>query len=135
MNPRKTARLSQWLVLLGQAVGLLIVDHLQPVLDPPKEPVVGGQGVGHRAVGAPGLGQHGQRVDGARGAEPRVASAEDQLLGLGEELDLADAAASELEIVPVDRDHLMPAGIMNPPLYAVNVLDRREVQGPPPYER
>ena len=37
-------------------------------------------------------------------AQFRIAAAEDQLLGLGEELDLANAAPAQLDVVPLDRD-------------------------------
>ena len=118
----------QRLVLFRKAVSLLVVDHLQPVLDAPQEPVVGGQGVGHRPIRPTGLGQHRQSVDGSCGAEAWIAAAEDELLRLSEELDLANAAAPEFQIVPVDGNDIVTAGIMNPPLYAVNILNRREIQ-------
>src|SRR3546814_21002056 len=49
--------------------------------------------------------QRGQRLDGARRAQGRLAAAPDELLGLGEKLDLADAAAPERYVMAVDGDH------------------------------
>jgi hypothetical protein len=43
-----------------------------------------------------------------RAGAARVAAAPDELLGLGEELDLADAAAAELDVVAGDRDRRVP---------------------------
>ena len=45
-----------------------------------------------------------ERIKRARAAQVRLAAAQDQLLGLDEEFDLADAATSELDIVALDRD-------------------------------
>ena len=57
------------------------------------------------------------------GSRNRIAAAEDQLLRLGEEFDLADAAPSELDIVTGDRDARMPAMAVDLALDGVDVLD------------
>ena len=57
-----------------------------------------------------------------------MAAAGDQLLGLHEELDLADAAAPELDVVARDRDLAVALMGMDPPLHGVDVGDRREVE-------
>ena len=89
---------------LGQRVGLLVLDHLQAVLEGAQEAIgvlqIGGRVVGDEAARA----QRFQRGQGAALAQRRHAAAEDQLLGLGEELDLADAAAPELDVVAGHRD-------------------------------
>ena len=83
----------------GQAVGLAVVDHLQPVLDraqqaiglaqaPPRPP----------APIRPALRQRRKRVERRRRAQLGLAAAMDELVDLGEELDLADAAAAALEV-------------------------------------
>ncbi len=64
---------------------------------------------------------------------PRVRSsglpaAHDELLGLGEELDVADAAAAELDVVALDRDGAMALMRVHPPLHGVDVGDRGEVE-------
>ena len=52
-------------------------------------------------------------------------AAGDQLLGLREELDLADAAAAELDIVALDRDLAVAAIGVDLPLHLVDVGDGR----------
>jgi hypothetical protein len=83
-------------------MGLLVAQHLQPVLDRTEKPV----GIRERRCRS--------RVDPAcpcesgqgLGCRPRaqrlVASASNELLGLSEEFDLADATASKFHIVPGD---------------------------------
>ena len=57
-----------------------------------------------------------------------MAAADDELLGLDEELDLADAAAAELDVVALDRDLVVaPIGV-DLPLHRVDVGDRGEVE-------
>ena len=63
-----------------------------------------------------------------RRPELGVAAAGDELLGLGEELDIADAAAAELDVVPLDRDGAVALIGMHPPLHGVDVGDGREVE-------
>ena len=60
--------------------------------------------VAARGVDAAGGGERAQRLAGRADAQRAHAAAPDQLLRLGEELDLADAAAADLDVVPVDRD-------------------------------
>ena len=60
--------------------------------------------------------------------------AQDQLLGLGEEFDLADAAAPQLDVVARDRDFAMADMGMDLPLDRMDVLDGREVEIAPPDE-
>jgi len=82
----------------GQTMRLLVVDHLQAMLDAAQEIVGAGQlrlDAGADPAVAPQLTQHRQR---ARAAQIRPLAAKDQLLRLHEELDLADAAAAELHI-------------------------------------
>ena len=57
-----------------------------------------------------------------------MAAAGDELLGLHEELDLADAAAAELDVVALDRDLAMAAIGVDLPLHAVDVGDGGEVE-------
>ena len=55
-------------------------------------------------------------------------AAGDQLLGLREELDLADAAAADLDVVAFDRDLALAAIGLHLPLHVVNVGKRSEIQ-------
>ena len=114
--------------IVGQRVGLLVVDHLQPVLDPAQEPV-GSSDVG-RDLGADlaGAGQRRQRRNGAVRPHRRDAPAPDQLLRLDEELDLADAAAAELDVVAAQRDAAAAAMRVDLPLDRMDVLDGGEVE-------
>ncbi len=84
--------------LTGQRVGLQLVEQLQPVLDGAqmhervreRAPELG------RQVAA--LGQAEQGLERVPLAQPRVVAAVEQLQGLHDELDLADAAAPELDV-------------------------------------
>ena len=118
-----------------QALRLLVGDHLQPVLDRAEEEIGRGQ-VLHR------LGRRPSPRRGARSACRACASrasgpppAEDELLRLDEELDLADAAAAELDVVPRHDDLLVPAHRVDLALHRVDVGDRRVVEIFAPDER
>ncbi len=73
-------------------MSLLVIDHLDTVLEIAQRAICGGKlgGAGPREVAA--RRQVGERVQRAAAAQLRMAAAENQLLGLHEELDLADAA-------------------------------------------
>ena len=58
----------------------------------------------------------------------RMPAAGDQLLGLREELDLADAAAADLDVVALDRDLALAAKGLHLPLHVVDVGQRGEIQ-------
>src|SRR4051794_11851231 len=58
-----------------------------------------------------------------------------QLLGLDEELDFANAAAAELDVVSLDRDLIMAAVGMDLPLHRMNVCNRGKVEIFAPDER
>ncbi len=83
---------------------LRVVDHLQPVLDAAQEAVVVDQLRGCRRIDAAGRGEAAQRLAGRPDPQLAQPAAPDQLLGLGEELDFADAAAADLDVVALDRD-------------------------------
>ena len=57
-----------------------------------------------------------------------MAARGDKLLGLREELDIADAATPELDIVACDRDLAVALMGMHAPLHGVDVGDGREVE-------
>ncbi len=121
-------------VVLGKAMGLLVGDHLRPVLQPAQAGVgarhLRGRVGRHVPVGRQG----GEGVQGARRAQVAVASAQDQLLGLDIELDLADAAAPQLQ-VGAARGHRF-AGLvgMDLALDRMDVGDGSEVEVAPPDE-
>ncbi len=64
-----------------------------------------------------------------------MAAAGNQLLGLHEELDLADAAAAELDVVALDRDLAMALVDVDLPLHRVHVAERDEIEIFSPDER
>ena len=102
---------------------LLIAHHLQPVLDPPQEVIGLGQDVGVGARDEAAFGEPAERLDCAARPKLRTPAAHDELLGLGEELDVADAAAAELDVVPLHRDGAMPLMRVHPPFHGVDVGD------------
>ena len=75
-----------------------------------------------------------QRLAGAAEPQRGIAAAEDELLGLGEELDLADAAAAELHVVARHLDRAAAAMGVDLALDRMDVVDRGEVEMPPPDE-
>src|SRR6266550_7089156 len=88
----------------GQAMDLRVIDHLQPVLDPPQKPVILGQPCGRRRIDAAGCGQPPQGGAGRPNAQFRDPATPDQLLRLREKFDFPDAAAAGLDVVTLDRD-------------------------------
>ncbi len=64
----------------------------------------------------------------ARATQLGIAAAQDQLLGLGEELDLANAAATELDVVAGNRDGAMAGMGMDLALDRMDVLDRGVIE-------
>ena len=111
---------------------LLVIDHLQAVLDPAQKAVIVDQGASGRRVDAAASGQPAQCLAGR--ADPQLGQppAPDQLLGLGEEFDLADAATADLDVVAFDRDPAAAAMGVDLALDRMDVLDRREIEVPAP---
>ena len=69
-----------------------------------------------------------EHVERARAAHPRPAAAENELLRLDEELDLADAAAAELDVVARHDHPLVAAHGVDLALHRVDVGDRGVVE-------
>ena len=133
-KPEKAGEPLKLLALIGQRMGLLVGHHLQPVLDLAQEAVRLSQ-VARRLAGDPAaLGEVLQRDQRLPAAQLRVPAARDQLLGLHEEFDLADAAAPELDVVPFDRDLVMPLVGCHLALHRVDVRDRAVVEILAPHE-
>src|SRR5689334_10392410 len=84
--------------------------------------------IGDLTLGAAERDQAFQRIQSGAGAKIRIAAAPDQLLGLGEELDLANAAAADLDVVPGDRDIAEAFHRMDLALDRMDVLDGVEVE-------
>ena len=118
--------------LSGQGVGLLVIDHLEAVFDRPVEPVCIDQRPGIFSSNLPGGSQSRQRVD-CRGRPQRgVPPAMNELVDLGKEFALANAAATAFQVeAGAER---LPPGIMvpDPAGHATNLTDRTEIQPPTP---
>jgi hypothetical protein len=114
--------------IVRQRMGLLVRNHLQPMLDPPQELIGRGQFVA-RLEGDPVVRcQHIEGFQRRPHAQFGMPAAGDQLLGLREKLDLADAAAADLDIVALDRDLALPAKRLHLPLHVMDVGKCREIQ-------
>ena len=118
----------QRLSLEGKALRLLVGDHLQPMLDT-AQIRIGGSEIVDRFPADPFVrAEDLQHVEGARAAHLRTAAAKNELLRLDEKLDLADAAASKLDIVAGHDDLLVAAHGVDLALHRVDVGDRRIVE-------
>ena len=82
-----------------QHMGLRIAQHLDAVLQHAQEPVGIGQRVARCGIDMPGLHQRPQGRQQPAFAQRRLAPAADQLEGLRQEFDLADAARAALDVV------------------------------------
>src|SRR6476646_6434447 len=124
----KCRRPAQLVLLVRQNMGLLVADHLQPVLDPAQEKVSFDEILSGLRLDPAASRQRVQSFDGAAQAELRMTAAGNELLGLGEELDIADATAPELDVVAGDGNGAVALMGVHPPLHGVDVGDRREVE-------
>ena len=116
-------------------MSLLVGDHLEAMLDPPQEPVGLDQLVRDLRLQPARPDQSAQRIAGRRHADVRDPAAQDQLLGLDEKLDLADAAAPDLDVVARHPDRAVAAVGVDLALDRVDVTDRRVIQETAPEER
>ena len=114
--------------VFGQGMGLLVRDHLQPVLDPSQKDVGRGELVAGLKSDPVARGQHAERFQRRPHPQFRMPAAGDQLLGLREKLDLADTAAPDLDVVALDRDLALAAKGLHLPLHVVNIGESREIQ-------
>ena len=131
----KTRKAFEPRAIARQRVGLLVGDHLQPVLDRAQKPVSSCELVARRRVDPVAGGQRVERRQCFAQPQLRVSPASDELLGLHKKFDLADAAAADLDIVSFDRDLAMAAEGMDLLLHGVDVGHRSEVEIFAPDER
>jgi hypothetical protein len=97
--PRLGGDPGQVAVVLGQDVRLLVVEVLDPVLDPAQQRVRGGEPLGAGALHQAAGGELVERLQRRAGADlGELAAAHDEQQ-LDDELDLADAAARQLDVV------------------------------------
>ncbi len=97
-SPSSRATLSSASALCGKLVGLVIVDHLQPVFDRPQPVVAVAQRLRVVSRDDPLGCQCIERRARAAHPQRRLAPAVDQLVRLGEEFDLANPAAPALDV-------------------------------------
>ena len=108
----------------GQRMRLLVVDHLQAVLDAAQEAIrLGELRARSRRRSMPRATSPCSARQRAAHPQIRLPSARDKLLRLHEKFDLADAAAPELQIVPLDGDLGMALMRVDLALHGVNVGD------------
>ena len=132
MQPRHAVKFG---CILGQAVRLPVIDHLQPVLDGAQQFV--GRGQDLRIIGTYPLTRR-QRCQGRSGvghAQAGIAAAVDQLMRLREKFAFANAASSALQIIAGAK--LLPLMIMVAylPAHVANIGNLSEIQTAPPDER
>src|SRR5215469_297158 len=116
-------------------VRLLVFDHLQPMLEAAQEIVGFAELVCDLSLDVASGRQGLERLDRAASTERRIAAAQNKLLRLYEELDLADAAAAELDVVSGRGDRAVFTVSMDLPLDGVDVLDGCVVEIAAPDER
>src|SRR6516164_6943007 len=116
-------------------MGLLVADHLQPVLDPAQEQIGTDEILGRLCLDPAASRQFSESLDGAARSKLRVPPSGDELLGLREELAVADAAAPELDVVAGNRDRAVPLMGIHAPLHGVDIGDRGKVEIFAPDER
>src|SRR4029077_9318853 len=85
-------------------MGLPLVDHLQPVLEAAQKTIVVDELLSSRGIDPAGGREQLESLAGRPDPQRLQPPAPDQLLGLGEELDLADPPAARFYVVPLHRD-------------------------------
>src|SRR5690606_13658762 len=113
--------------IFREKLRLLVIEHLQAMFKGAEEIV----GVGQLPLDFGGnlarFAEFAKRRERCRGAQVRIAPALDQLLRLAEKLDLADAAAADLDIVSLQRDFRKAFEGMDLRFDRLDILDRREI--------
>ena len=125
----------QSVVGLRQRLRLVVVDHLQAVLDPPQQEVaVPQRGRLSRqdvVFAVEGL-QHGQQP---RAPQAAVAAPVGELVHVHEELDLADAPPPQLDVVARGSHGAVAVEVVDLLAHRADLLDRGEVEPLVPDER
>src|SRR5260370_34321768 len=93
----KMRKTLQSFAITGKLMGLLIGDHLQPVLNGPEKAVGRSEVLAGERINPLALRQRFKHVQGAPTAQLGMAAARHQLLGLNEELNFANATTAKLD--------------------------------------
>ena len=118
-RPRKPAKARDMIetgLVRRQSMGLRVFDHLQSMLHHAQKVVAIVEFARGLLADVSLRGQPVERFARPAAAQLTIASAQDELLRLNEKLDLADAAASELDVMPGDRNFFMTAMDVDLPL-------------------
>ncbi len=133
--PRQVGQAREALRVARQEVGLGIADHLQSVLDLAEEFVVAAQGVG-LVLTDPARGRQAlQALQCLPHAKRRIPPSGNELAGLREELDLADAAGPQLDVSLLERGPVGCLVVADSQSHFMRVADRYEIEMAAPYER
>src|SRR5262245_19524602 len=108
-------------------MGLSVLDHLQTVFETAQKPIVVDQIAGGSGIDASHRGKAVERLASRRHPERGHAAAPDQLLRLRKELDFADPAAANLDVVAFDGYSSATAMGVDLALDRMDVLNRRKV--------
>ncbi len=113
---------------IWQCLRLLIIDHLQAMFNMAQIAIGGQQIIGNVWARAAQFNQDIDCIAGCRDPQIRQPAAPDQLLCLSEELDLANTAAPDLDVMSGDGHFTMTLDGMDLPLDRMNVLDGGEIE-------
>ena len=122
------------LVVLGEAVGLLVADHLGPMFERAELSIGVSEDVGVLRLDVAEVREGAEGLQSAARPQRRLAPAQDELLGLDEEFDLADPAAPKLEIGARRGQPIVHLVGVDLPLDRMDVGDSGKVQIAPPDE-
>ena len=119
-----------------QPMLLPVVDHLDAVLGGAERAIgVGDARAPHPPPAGPAAASAVQRIERRRRAQRRLAAAVDQLLDLGEEFGLADAAPAALQIIAGAERLALRIMVADAERDVADLLDRAEIERAPPDER
>ena len=120
---------------VGQAMGLAIIHHLQPMFDGAIIEI----GVAQRRRlfrrDPPLFGQRRQRINRRRGAQHRVAPTVNHLVDLGEEFAFTNAATPALQIIAGAELLTLCIMVADAVRDAPDLANRPEIERPSPDER
>ena len=133
--PVKPRHLVEPIALGRQAVLLAVVDHLHAMLGGAQRAISVADRRRDGRVEPVGKGQRGQRSQRRRRAQARVAPAVDELLHLGKELGLANAAAPALEVIAGAEPLALGEMVADAQRNVANFVDRPEIERAAPDER